>query len=481
MQDAADTSRVGLTPGEEDAPATSSTSPTHDAVGNGWLLVVVGSAAAIIAAALWCTPPLVPLRSWGSLLGRCLAFLLATATAGAAGIWGAWLLLGSRPSLRRRDFFLHALMGWIFLPCVALLDRTGAASALLVTAMAATAMAVSLRILAPSGDAETTDVLGGIVPEFRSFYGTPIAGFRPGRALLIAICAQGALVLTVTRDFFVAGILLGVGVFLLLWYWSGEVGIEAVARNRGAFARGTVACAFGVTLLVLLPWLVRRGGTIPLAPRRTATAHAAERRAVRPHFSSVILWPPPQRVMAIYFPAPGQIRQDAAQITRPLEIPFDGPYWYFEPPDDGPGQTAHIARGLPTEPSVNMSSADGGPLRMEAVQHLANPIALCCCAELDVSVTNADAHSGPIHLGVLLTDNSSHDKTSELLGFQSVASSETPFFAQSRPQLQDTVHFSIPNSRSLRRFDQITVLVLPSLDNSRGAKIAIQGFTLLPK
>ena len=44
-----------------------------------------------------------------------------------------------------------------------------------------------------------------------------------------------------------------------------------------------------------------------------------------------------------------------------------------------------------------------------------------------------------------------------------------------------SLEIHIPDARSLRRFDQITVLVLPSLDNSRGAKIAIQGFTLLPK
>jgi hypothetical protein len=465
---------------EKDGAASAGSTPRREDFGALCFLVVAGSVAACVVAWLWCEPPLRHRLSWAGVALRCAWFLAVTAAAGAAGIWGGWLALGSKPAFARRTLFEHALMGWMFLPGAALLARTWPAWGLPVMAVGAAAMAVSLRPLAAAvvADDEPEWKRG----EFRSLYGTRITGFRPRRALAMAGCVWGAVGFAAAEDYLPAGILLGAGFFLLLWHWCGEVGIAAIDRRRESFGGGTVAGAVLVLLMALLPWLARRGDS-PGGALRMQTAQAAERAdasaRVRPHFSSVILWPPAQRVTELYFPST-HARSDADRMTKPLEIRFDGPYWYFEPPDDSPGETAHIAHGLPTDARVNMASADDGPLRMEAVERLAKPIRLSCCGELDVAVTNADAQAGPVHLGVLLRDESSPDEFM-LLGFQPVASSEPGFSGRRGLGTEETVRFEIPRTGPLRRFNQITVMVVPSVDAWRGTKVAIEGFTLLPR
>ena len=443
-----------------------------DDFGRACVVVAVGSALACLVAVLYCRPPEMPVLTWGSLLVRSLQYLAVTALAGTLGLAGAWMALATKPRVRRRQLILHALMGWLFLPGIVLLDRTWPVWALPVIAVAAAGLAVSLQLLAPR-DAEDLPPLP--VPDFASFYGLALTGFRPGRAVAVALCAQGALVFAVRQNLALAGCLLGAGIFLLLWHWSAEMRVQVEARQRRALGRGAVATALLVCMLVLLPWLARHGRPIPVVTRA-----AAATAPVRPHFSSVVLWPPKPLVTKLYFPAPGATHA-AARIAKPMEIPFDGPYWYFEDPANEPGPTAHVARGLPTEEAINLYSAGGGPLRMEAVERLSHPIDYDCCASLDVSLTDVDTESGPIHLGVLLTDTSTEDQPSVLLGFEAVAGSDRLVPEVRGAQLDATVRFPLPLSRRMRRFNEIMVIVLPTIDLTRGSKVAIEGFTLQPK
>jgi hypothetical protein len=432
--------------------------------------VFAGSVAAMLAAVQVCRLPAVRNLTLISLSLRCLEDLTLTLLAGAVCLGVAKLLLGS-PPLRQRQLILHALAGWLFLPGIVLLARTWPAWVLPVAAAAAGGMAVSLRLLAP-GEAEQ-EPLPAVA--FASLYGMPWVGFRPARALAIAVCAEAALVLAVAERFALAALLLGAGAFLLLWHWSAEVCVRMGRRERRMSVQAAAALAWMICVLALLPWLAHHAGTIPLVAQAATAPVPAQ-----PHFGSVILWPPKQRVTEIYFPAPDALR-NAGRMAKPVEIPFDGAYWYFEPPDDDPGTHPHIAHGLPTDARINLSSAAGGPLRMDAVQRLRHPLAMKCCSAIDVAVTDADTGAGLIHLGVLLTDGSLQGKPSVLLGIQPVAGSETMGLGTSRLPLDQTVRFSWPASHVLRRFDQITVIILPSVDPARGAKLAVRGFTLLPR
>jgi hypothetical protein len=443
-----------------------------DDFGRACSVVAVGSVVACLVAALYCHPPEMPVLTWGSLLLRSVRYLAVTALAGTLGVAGAWMSLATKPQVRRRQLIVHALMGWLFLPGIVLLDRTWPVWALPVIAVAAAGLAVSLQLLAPR---EPEDQPPLPEPDFASFYGLASSGFRPGRALMIALCAQGALVFAVRQNLKLAGCLLGTGMFLLLWHWSAEMRVQVRPRQRRVLGRGAIAMALLVCMLVLVPWLARHGRPIPVVTRAAASTAPA-----RPHFSSVVLWPPRPVVTKLYFPAPNAAHANV-RLTRPMEIPFDGPYWYFEDPANDPGPTAHVARGLPTEAALNLYSAGGRPLRMEAVQKLSQPIDYECCTSLDVSLTDVDTESGPIHLGVLLTDTSAEGRPSVLLGFESVEGSERLVPQARGAQLDVTVRFPVPRSRRMRRFNEITVMVLPTIDLTRGSKVAIEGFTLQPK
>jgi hypothetical protein len=437
--------------------------------GRACVVVAVGSVAACVVAALYCRPPGQPLPTWGSLLLRSLKDLGVTALAGTLGVTGAWIALTTRPRLGRRQLILHALIGWLFLPGIVLLEPGWAMA---VIAVAAAGLAVSLQLLAPR---EAEDLSPLPEPEFASFYGLTLTGFRPRRALAIALCAEGALVCGVRQNSELAGFLLGAGIFLLLWHWSADVRLQMPVRQRRVLGSGAVAMALLVCMLALVPWLARHGQTIPVVTRAAAATAPA-----RPHFSSVVLWPPKPLVTQLYFPARNAAHADV-RMAKPMEIPFDGPYWYFEDPANDPGPTAHVARGLPTEEAINLYSAGGRPLRMEAVERLNQPIAYDCCASLDVTLTDVDTESGPIHLGVLLTDTSTAGQPAVLLGFEAVEGSERLVPEARGAQLDATVRFTLPRSRQMRQFNEITVMVLPTIDLTRGSKVAIEGFTLEPK
>lgn len=437
-------------------------------------VVAAGSAVACCVALLDCRPPVFPTLTWATVVLRSAQYLAATALAGAAGLALACHGLTQRPQVRRRHLVEHALMGWLFLPGIVLLDRSWPAWALPLFALAAAGMAVSLRLLAPQESSEPDPACEPL--EFPSLYGTPLTGFRPARALAIALCAQASLALALGENYRLAGLLLGAAMFLLLWHWSTEVRIQLQPQQRHALAGSVAALSFLICLLVLMPWIRRYGAGIPVAAKTRPAAGVP----AQPHFGSVILLPPDEHVTRLYLSPPPEL-PTAGRIAKPLEIPFDGAYWYFEPPDEDPGPAPHRAHGVPTDARINLSSAAGGPLRMEAVQPLVHPISADCCAALEVALTDADPGAGAIQLGALLTDTAQPGQPSVLLGFQTVPGSETLGIAGRRGPVSGSVRFALPPPGRMRSFNRITLVILPTLDPSRGAKVAIRGFTLLPR
>jgi hypothetical protein len=443
-----------------------------DDFGRACLVVAAGCAAALLVTMAACRLPAVRDLTWAGLLVRCLADVALSVVAGSAGLYAAWLLTPTRPQVPLRQLFFHGLLAWLLLPAIVLLDRTWPAWALPVIAATAAGIAVSLRLLAPDDSTEDDFPLPAV--DFASFYGARLTGFRAGRALAIALCAEGSLVLAVREDYVLAGLLLGLGMFLLLWHWGKDVRVQLQRRERGVATQGAAGVAWLLCILALLPWLAHHRGAVPVAAKTTAPL------PLTPHYWSVVLWPPKERVTRLYFPV-ANAAPVAPNMARPTEIPFNGAYWYFEAPDTGPGMHPHVAHGLPTDAQVDLHSAGGGPLRMDAVQRLDKPIPFGCCSEMDVSVTDADSRAGLVRLGVLLTDGATEDAPSVLLGFEPIAGSETMSLGTRQSAVDDTVRFSFPRSHSLKSFNQITVIVIPAVDPARGARVVIHGFTLLPR
>lgn len=432
-----------------------------------------------IAAAVLCHAPHSPLHGGATLL-RSLALVLATVAAGAVGLGAAWLGLREQPGIGFVRLLLHAAVGWMFTPALVLLWRMHPHWCAPVLILAAAATAGSLRQLAPEESADP-DALAWRRMELPSFsapelHERQLATVRPLRAFVMALCAWAALLFALDRDDFGVDAALAAGTFLLLWYWFRESAVVLPERRQVRWLGGTAIAAWLICVVLLLPWLLRRAGVDGL------TANAAARVSskgipVPPHFTSVILWPPKERVTRLYFPTNPLSLRDPSQHRKPIEIPFDGPYWYFEPPDVAPDALAHVARGRPTDAAVNLNSADGGPLRMQALEQLGKSIDANCCAELDVAVEDADAQAGAVTLGVILTNTAARGEPAAILGFEPVGSAE----ASVRSPQEETVRFSMQKARELHRFNQITVVILPTRQFWRGSKVAIEGFTLEPR
>jgi hypothetical protein len=234
-----------------------------------------------------------------------------------------------------------------------------------------------------------------------------------------------------------------------------------MAGLSGGFGGGGVAAGHGAS-----------GG-------ETARTKEPTRTAVDHGYKGIILWPAPKK-KEIVAPAPMSLSLQAGMNRKPVVIPFDGPYWYFQPPHRWPGRNPHEDHGEPT--GVNIRSTGLSPLIMEAHQSLGSPIDLACCRELEMDIRNGDNLPGNIVLAVILTDSRAHGQPSLTLSGQKVVSSEAGhFFIKSSP-VEEKLHFPIPPQPKIKKFDEITVLFFPPADRAIiGVKIAIEQFVLRPR
>jgi hypothetical protein len=195
-------------------------------------------------------------------------------------------------------------------------------------------------------------------------------------------------------------------------------------------------------------------------------------------YESIILWPFPQK-KEILPPLPQPASLLVPGTTKPLIIRFDGPYFYFQPPNKRPSPAALQVRGTPL--IHDFQSNNFMPLVMEAHQTLGSAIPLVRCREIQVGILNSDNRPGVINVAVLLS-HSSAPSNQLYLGQQPVVSSQPANFAFKATAAQETLRFPVPASAKLRSFDQITVMILPDDANyDQGSKVAIQQFQLIPR
>jgi hypothetical protein len=354
----------------------------------------------------------------------------------------------------------------------------------LVLAVATVTLAFSVQRLFPaSAETEQRDHPNWHTCYLPSLYGLPIPAFRPLREVLIAICAQTALIFAIADFLFLAGALLSTSLSLLVWRWSGSDS-RAMTRLAGRrYFLPLYAFAFLVTVLALIPWVaISTHGGHEVAHRPPVLARQPTKSDVSgSEYIGIILWPPPAKRTEIVPPRPHVTSFAKGRASQPVVIPFYGPYWYFKAPSTAPGPHAHVAHGKPT--AVNINSSNSAPLLMEAHQNLDTPIDLSCCSEIDIAVTNADTRPGKIALALRLTDSGSVGTPSQDLGFRTIPSSEVIQIPQNRPPLKEVLRFPISRTTMMiHRFDEITVFFLPSRERARGAaKVSVESLTLIPK
>jgi len=119
---------------------------------------------------------------------------------------------------------------------------------------------------------------------------------------------------------------------------------------------------------------------------------------------------------------------------------------------------------------------------MEAHQRLIGPVRLSRCGEIDVEIENRDNLHGALSLGLLLGDSSLPNKPTLYLGQKEIQTSMPGFFYYKTAPVLETLRFALPAAGALRKFDEITVLLLPETEHSTvGPRIAIEQFELQPR
>jgi hypothetical protein len=451
-----------------------------------WSLVVTGCLSAAMVASMSSRLPESHTLTWTTIFFRSIKYIALAATGGAMGTSIPWFFLKIKPSFSLASLSKIVAVGWIFFPSIILFYRRQSPWMFLALALATVAAAFSLRrllpVIAEPDQRKPPDPYTGDLP---NLYGLPIAAFRPVRALFIAVCAQAALILAIADRLFPAGLLLSVCLSLLVWRWSAldSGAIEQFAGGR----QSTLLCAFALflTVLALIPWIGATRGAPHGAHNPSNKPPPAAHRSMEPdnlgsEYVGVILWPPPAKKTEITPPEPHVQSFATGRASKPVVIPFDGPYWYFKAPSEKPGPRAHVAHGKATD--VSVSSSDSAPLLMEAHQNLGQSIDLACCSEIDIAITNADNRAGKIALGLRLTDSRSIGKPSKDLGERTIVSSEADRIPLNRQPVKEILRFPISRSRTMHQFDAIAIVFLPAKERARGgAKVSIQNFTLIPR
>ncbi|MGA7156251.1 MAG: hypothetical protein WBY53_05370 [Acidobacteriaceae bacterium] len=448
-------------------------------------LFLFGLFAALAAAAFLFQLLISPMHRWSIFFLTALLYTLPTVAAGTAGTSLLWSLLSEKPAFHLRSLLFTFSALWAFFPALVLFYRHDSAWILLATSLTAAITATTLRRLmaAPTPAFDTTpppwQPSTPAIPTFSA-----ISTAQPGRwrILIISITVQAALVLAILNSLHAACFLLCIPAALLAWQAT-SARITA-APQPPTQSWPTHLLAFALTLLALLP-LLSGAPFLTVLARLFGTPTTPTHSAIHPvdatDYTSIILWPstPKKKTTVVRTPHHALTPGSTTAITKPLVIPFDGPYWYFQPPDTRPSPHSVVMRGKSTV--VNMHSTNDWPLEMEAHQTLAQPIPLDCCRAIDLDLTNADNRPGLIAISLILTDATTPHHASQQLALQPILSSEPAHFSLVRSPVNETLHFHIPPGQ-LRRFNEITVVFHTAQERSfGGAKVAIKQFTLIPR
>jgi hypothetical protein len=462
-------------------------------------MVGAGLINALIGGFLLCRLPESHSPSLISLFIRAIIYVAVGVVGGVAGTWFYWRNPSSpfRKSspLPFTQFALVCAAGWTWVPSMAILSEQISAATALVAMIGAFVLASGLRsatylVFAPSRHALST-----LETEDAELFAASLS--RPpveihGYAIAISMYAASAALLT--RSIYSATVLLAFGAFLFAWKRTIPrsrplVGDHPVPQAALRLARVAVPAVL-VTAWALLDGVNHRNqaaqATAAFAANKVSPSEASHEKSVRQAsayriggYESLILWPYPEKKQ-IAPPLPIEESLLAPGTTHPMVLRFNGAYWYVQPPDKRPGPMAHEAHGTPL--GVNIQSNNSSPVVMDAHQNLSTSIRITRCRQIEVGIENSDNKAGSISLALLLTDRTAPQRPELSLGQQPIVSTEPGHFSFKRSPVYETVHFSVPPIASIKKFNEITVLVLPDIEHTFVApKVAIVQFQLFPR
>lgn len=462
-------------------------------------MVSAGLINAMLAGILLCRLPQLHLLSFSAIFPWAVLHVVVGALAGVGGSWlywkSPWSLFRESPPIPFPLFALLCASGWIWIPSMVMFSEQSSAFASMIAVIGTTFLAVGLRNATSLVFASFMPDSEAYVPEESGLFAESL--YRdPKEAhgyVITLLLYAGASALAIHLNYGAAA-LFSLGVFLFVWK-SAIAPRDALSRNyqyrRAALRLALVAIpAILVTAWALLDGVAHRNRM----EERSAAASVKNGDSASGNslqktksssiaggiggYESLILWPFPEKKQIV--PPVPKTSLLAPGTTEPLVIRFNGPYWYLQPPNKIPGSTAHQAHGTPI--SAEIESINSTPLVIEAHQFLASPISIERCREIQVEIENRDNKIGAVALAVLLRNGASPKSPSLYLGQHPIVSMEPERFSFKTGSVFETLRFSVPKSATLRRFDEITVMMLSDVEHSLvGPRIAIKQFALFPR
>ena len=452
--------------------------------------VVTGLNVAIAVSYLACKPPQTLTLSLRTRLFTAVFYILLTCLAGTAG---TWIMLSDDTRSQFRSLILCGARSWVFLPAIMMFLRESSIWAPLVAIVAAALMAAywSRWMSLATRRSEATQSRYGV--EKHAFI-TQLRFERVSRYTIGAtLCLYAAFFSAVNAELELWTLFLGSAVFLLVsQIATPRAPAEPEAEQPQKQSLHTyssyswIAVALGLAFIALSAssgtsdriWQLRafhvwRQNLLPPRPAKQSSKDHSSKG-----YRTIVLWPIQKKEKAIP-PPPTSIDPEAHRAARPWIIPFDGPYWYFKTPGESPGPEARITHGDPLK--VNVRSTNRVPLLMEAHQNLAVPIDLSCCREIQVVFKN-DTSLGASDVGLLLTDSHVKGKPSQNLGIKYVPMNGIDQPSGDLSPVEETVSFPLPVTGKIRKFDQMTVVLVPDAQHATaGRKVAVERFVMIPK
>ncbi len=444
-------------------------------------------------ASMTCRTPSRPFANWKSLLAYALTVLLMAAAVHTAAVWAV-----CRVYRRQLQAPVMTIMRgtWVcaaLLPATVLLAKQGSFwAAPFLPAIAVLAVVFIRRGAPEAGRAANSLAPAGVAEGWLVYREPPSLARTLGYAVAVGVMAEAALVMLLSWEYALAGLLLGISVAVVLWRVPLRAGAETErsGRSRRRWAGQTMG-ALVLTMLALVPSLGGGGGASRVAARLLGVQEATVvSRAVPPvrhedgtaqsgALSGVILSLPPKPKQKMVPPPPMSASISSASRATPQVIQFDGVYWYFRRPDPRPRPGAKTVRGDPTK--VDVRSTDYAQLQMEAHQLVSPAIATGCCSAIEVTVRNADRRRGAIGVELVLRGAAGKGVWAESLGTLVIPSSleQSPRSADARGE--EVLRFPMPSGGPGRDFGEIIVAMRPALQRAReGAQVAVERFELVP-
>jgi len=351
-----------------------------------------------------------------------------------------------------------------------------------------------------AGSFETADAISDSVPEpllisLREDTLPLVPGFALQRSFLAACCLQVGALLGLRGNTAIAALMVAFSVTLWAWAFHHAGGMATTSTSSPSLTFLVVAL---LMLVGLMPHLQHAFGSGAASAHRglfrshpsggsskQPPAYAAA--SIQGHLSGsegdqgIILWGEKQNYTKLVAPMPVVTNAlNANGNANPLVIPFDGVYWFFKSPDLRPPVGSRQAHTTPD--LVEIRSTDRRPLSIEAHDHLANLIDLDCCSRIQIAIRNADRYPETVSLELVLVNTALPHSPSVSLGRMWVNSTR-PWNLYEKPEpVNETLSFTIPIRRTLRRFDDIKIVFF--LDQARAdaaARIAIDHFVLIPR